>query len=99
MCSIPKIHWRREMSRRPTDKHSINVFGTVVTAAAVSLATPLASANEELARLSQIDENWVMQCKDYACTHSSPMTDINSDNVQKLKPAWSFSTGVLHGHE
>ncbi len=27
------------------------------------------------------------------------MTDIKADNVERLRPAWSFSTGVLHGHE
>ncbi len=65
----------------------------------LSLAASVAFANEELVRLSQSDEHWVMQCKDYPCTHYSRMTDINADNVARLRSAWSFSTGVLHGHE
>jgi methanol dehydrogenase (cytochrome c) subunit 1 len=27
------------------------------------------------------------------------MTQINAHNVHHLKPVWSFSTGVLNGHE
>jgi len=29
----------------------------------------------------------------------SPLGEINSDNVSQLQPVWSFSTGVLGGHE
>lgn len=83
------------MSRTITTKN----LATIVTAAALSVTAPTASSNDEIIRLSQSDENWVMQCKDYACAHYSKMTDIDADNVQRLRPAWSFSTGVLHGHE
>jgi methanol dehydrogenase (cytochrome c) subunit 1 len=40
-----------------------------------------------------------MQTKDYGSTHFSEMIDINANNVKNLKVAWSFSTGVLNGHE
>ncbi|MGH8532983.1 MAG: methanol/ethanol family PQQ-dependent dehydrogenase [Gammaproteobacteria bacterium] len=63
------------------------------------MTAPTASSNDEIIRLSQSDENWVMQCKDNACARYSKMTDIKVDNVERLRPAWSFSTGVLHGHE
>lgn len=42
--------------------------------------------------------NWVMTGRDYNAQNYSQMTDTNKENV-KLRPAWSFSTGVLHGHE
>jgi len=29
----------------------------------------------------------------------SPLTQINKANVKNLKAAWTFSTGVLNGHE
>lgn len=58
-----------------------------------------AEANKELDRLSKEDTNWVMQTKDYGATHFSKMTQINTRNVHHLKPVWSFSTGVLNGHE
>jgi methanol dehydrogenase (cytochrome c) subunit 1 len=40
-----------------------------------------------------------MQTKDYSASHYSEMTQINAHNVQHLQPVWSFSTGVLNGHE
>jgi methanol dehydrogenase (cytochrome c) subunit 1 len=56
-------------------------------------------ANKDLDRLSKEDTNWAMQTKDYSASHFSKMTQINAHNVQHLKPVWSFSTGVLNGHE
>src|SRR5258705_11169902 len=40
-----------------------------------------------------------MPAKNYASTRFSGLTDINSGNAKDLKLAWSFSTGVLRGHE
>jgi len=65
---------------------------------AVILAQP-ALANKELEKLSRMNTNWVMQTKDYSATHYSELWDINVTNVKNLKPAWTFSTGVLNGHE
>jgi PQQ-dependent dehydrogenase (methanol/ethanol family) len=42
---------------------------------------------------------WTMPAKDYAGSRFSTLADINSENVGKLKVAWTFSTGLLHGHE
>jgi alcohol dehydrogenase (cytochrome c) len=42
---------------------------------------------------------WVTQGKDYAQTRFSPLDQINTRNVGGLKYAWSFSTGVVAGHE
>jgi methanol dehydrogenase (cytochrome c) subunit 1 len=44
-----------------------------------------ASANERLISLSQSDENWVMPGKNYASGNYSKMTQINRDNVKRLK--------------
>ncbi|OAI11508.1 methanol dehydrogenase [Methylomonas koyamae] len=70
----------------------------VLTGAALSVPQS-AQANKELEQLSKQNTNWVMQTKDYASTHFSEMIDINANNVKNLKVAWSFSTGVLNGHE
>jgi PQQ-dependent dehydrogenase (methanol/ethanol family) len=43
--------------------------------------------------------NWPMAAKDYANTRYSGLDQINSGNVKDLKPAFTFSTGVLRGHE
>ncbi len=36
---------------------------------------------------------------DFANRRYSPLTEINAGNVQRLTPIWTFSTGVLRGHE
>src|SRR5258705_8841345 len=40
-----------------------------------------------------------MPAKNYASTRFSGLDQINETNVGNLKLAWSFSTGVLRGHE
>ncbi len=45
------------------------------------------------------DGQWTMPAKDYAATRYSGLTEINTGNVKRLRAAWSFSTGVLGGHE
>ncbi|WP_031432543.1 methanol/ethanol family PQQ-dependent dehydrogenase [Methylomarinum vadi] len=75
-------------------------MGAAAIASGVAMTVSQPSyANKELDKLSMQNTNWVMQTKDYKSTHYSPMYDINVTNVHKLKPAWSFSTGVLNGHE
>ena len=43
--------------------------------------------------------NWVMPNGNYANTRYSELAQINKDNVKNLQVAWTFSTGVLRGHE
>ena len=40
-----------------------------------------------------------MPNKNYASTRYSTLDGINTENVKNLKVAWTFSTGVLRGHE
>lgn len=40
-----------------------------------------------------------MAAKDYANTRYSGLNEITAENVGSLKPAWTFSTGVLRGQE
>ena len=42
---------------------------------------------------------WTMAGRDYAGTRFSPLDEINPGNVGRLSLAWTFSTGVLRGHE
>ncbi|WP_062227201.1 methanol/ethanol family PQQ-dependent dehydrogenase [Aureimonas frigidaquae] len=58
-----------------------------------------ALANDALAELGKDPKNWVMQSGDYANQRYSPIKNINKDNVGDMQVAWSFSTGVLRGHE
>ncbi|HSU43924.1 MAG TPA: methanol/ethanol family PQQ-dependent dehydrogenase [Casimicrobiaceae bacterium] len=43
--------------------------------------------------------NWTMPGRDYASTRFSPLDQLNAGNVGKLTLAFTFSTGVLRGHE
>src|SRR6202789_2269744 len=58
-----------------------------------------AVANDELAKLSADPNQWVMPAGNFANTRYSELKQINTDNVHKIAPAWTFSTGVLRGHE
>jgi PQQ-dependent dehydrogenase (methanol/ethanol family) len=58
-----------------------------------------ASANEELIKMSQNPKDWVMPTGDYANTRYSKLNQITAANAGKLQVAWTFSTGVLRGHE
>jgi PQQ-dependent dehydrogenase (methanol/ethanol family) len=49
--------------------------------------------------MSQNPKDWVMPAGDYANTRYSKLNQINASNVGKLQVAWTFSTGVLRGHE
>ncbi|HET8713195.1 MAG TPA: PQQ-dependent dehydrogenase, methanol/ethanol family [Gemmatimonadales bacterium] len=48
---------------------------------------------------AQDDGQWTMPGKDYASTRYSGLAQINRANAARLKAVWSFSTGVLGGHE
>ena len=58
-----------------------------------------AVANDELIKMSQNPKDWVMPTGDYANTRYSKLNQITAANVGKLQVAWTFSTGVLRGHE
>ncbi len=45
------------------------------------------------------DGQWSMPAKDYAATRYSGLATINAGNATGLHPVWTFSTGVLGGHE
>src|SRR5215207_3155892 len=71
---------------------------TCLSAVAFGLAGA-ASANDELKQLQQDPKQWVMPTGNYANHRYSALKQITAENVGKLQVAWSFSTGVLRGHE
>src|SRR3981189_1446017 len=66
--------------------------------AVFAFATP-AMANEDVLQQSARPEQWVLQTGNYTNQRYSKLAQINRDNVKNLKVAWTFSTGVLRGHE
>jgi len=63
------------------------------------LAGGTAQANDGLMKDIENSSNWAIQTGDYANQRYSKLDQINKDNVKDLKVAWTFSTGVLRGHE
>jgi lanthanide-dependent methanol dehydrogenase len=70
-----------------------------IPAIAFALSATAANANDQLIQLSKDPNQWVMPAGDYANTRYSALDQINKDNVKNLQPVWTFSTGVLRGHE
>ncbi|MEM8759951.1 MAG: PQQ-dependent dehydrogenase, methanol/ethanol family, partial [Pseudomonadota bacterium] len=66
--------------------------------AASALGAP-ALANDNVLQLTSNPNGWALQTGDYANTRYSKLSEINRDNVGDLQVAWTFSTGVLRGHE
>ena len=62
-------------------------------------ASSSARANDELMVMQNNPASWVMPNGNYSSTRYSTLSQINKDNVRDLQVAWTFSTGVLRGHE
>ena len=72
---------------------------SALLASTAVFAASSALASDELVKMSQDAKQWVMPAGDYANTRYSKLNQINASNVGKLQVAWTFSTGVLRGHE
>lgn len=70
----------------------------LTSAVALLLAGP-ALANDAVNKLTKDPANWAMQLGNYYGQRYSTLDQITKDNVQDLRVAWTFSTGVLRGHE
>jgi PQQ-dependent dehydrogenase (methanol/ethanol family) len=72
---------------------------TTISVAMMSMTLPLYAVADGLNTMQKDPNQWVMSAGNYANHRYSELTDINIDTVKDLKMAWSFSTGVLRGHE
>lgn len=66
-------------------------------AAVVGAASLGAAAAPHEATVS--NGEWSMPGADYSSTRYSGLTQITAQNAPRLHPVWTFSTGVLGGHE
>jgi len=71
----------------------------VCLVSALALMGGAAKANDELLKLQTDANEWVMPAGDYANHRHSTLGQITAANVKDLRPVWTFSTGVLRGHE
>ena len=69
------------------------------TVATLLAAPTISTANSGVEKLTQNPANWATALGNYAGTRYSKLDQINAKNVKNLQPAWTFSTGVLRGHE
>jgi alcohol dehydrogenase (cytochrome c) len=69
--------------------------GALLAAVVVSPAM----ANKDVIKQTSNADQWVLQTGDYTNQRYSKLDQINAGNVKDLKVAWTFSTGVLRGHE
>ena len=75
-------------------RRTISLAALLAVTGAVS-----AGANSDLQSLIDDPNQWVIQTGDYANQRYSKLDQINKENVGDLQVAWTFSTGVLRGHE
>jgi len=80
------------MSSKAILKHLLCIAGAL----AVSNS---ALADEQLNKAMASPKNWATQAGDNANHRYSELKQITSANVKELQVAWTFSTGVLRGHE
>src|SRR3954470_11114383 len=66
---------------------------------ALVAAAGIAQANSDVEKNIANPSNWAMQAGDMYNQRFSKLNQINAGNVGKLQVAWTFSTGVLRGHE
>lgn len=57
------------------------------------------TSSDDLVKMEKNAANWVMPTMTYDNQRYSALDKINASNVGKLQVAWTFSTGVLRGHE
>jgi lanthanide-dependent methanol dehydrogenase len=74
-------------------------FKSVVIAAIALVVPVVASANDEVRSLSQNPNYWAYPGGNYDNHRYTALKQINNKNAGKLQAAWTFSTGVLRGHE
>jgi lanthanide-dependent methanol dehydrogenase len=77
----------------------MRTIGLLTTVALLGPWALPANANDELQKLIQDPNQWAIPTGDYANTRYSKLDQINAGNAGKLQVAWTFSTGVLRGHE
>jgi PQQ-dependent dehydrogenase (methanol/ethanol family) len=73
--------------------------GSARTREAAAATVPASNAARATATLDAEDGQWTMPAKSYSAIRYSQLDQITTANVAQLRPAWTFSTSVLRGHE
>ncbi len=70
-----------------------------ILAAVLVTSTGISTANDSVKEAISNPSNWAIWGGNYAGQRYSTLNQINKENVGKLQVAYTFSTGVLRGHE
>ena len=74
--------------------HGQNTATTAAASSSIQSASSIAAIPEQ-----GDDGAWTMAAKNFANTRFSGLNEITTSNVNRLRVAWTFSTGVNAGHE
>ena len=85
--------------RYGSQHHWIPPLAVVLLACLAACERKSAASAAAPAEAGQEDGQWLMPAKNYASWRYSGLTQITPHNAKNLRPVWSFSTGVLRGHE
>ena len=66
-----------------------------VIACVVAPAHSQTVTDDMLLNATKESNNWLMAGRDYASTRFSPLQQINTKNIKRLVPKWTFSLGTL----
>lgn len=64
-----------------------------------SIPAGVSFANDSVVKAMSDPNNWAIWGGNYGGNRYSALDQINAGNVANLRPEWTFSTGVLRGHE
>src|SRR5437867_13196639 len=65
---------------------------------AIASGFAFSQGTEDLQRMSQDSNQWVMPLGDYSGTRQSKLNQSNGQNAAKLRVGWTMSTGALRRH-
>ncbi len=74
------------------------LMASLISVSSLALVRPVMAQDMDT-KLTQNPADWVIQAGDYANNRYSKLDQITDRNASKLEPVWTFSTGVLRGHE
>jgi PQQ-dependent dehydrogenase (methanol/ethanol family) len=86
-------------NNRNNDMNNKTFFYQVLLLGLFISLSNTSQANYNVDQLTKDPKNWATWGGDYAGTRYSKLEQINVKNVKDLQLAWTFSTGVLRGHE
>ena len=85
------------MQVRPRHYSVSTLIATLIALVFFGAASPLRAevTDDMLLNASKESDNWRMVGRDYAGSRFSPLKQVNSKNIKRLVPKWTFSLGTL----